>query len=371
MQKTVPDTPKSSLKKNKWTSGRSLGIGLAILIVAFLVIGTINDASTPDPEFSFGIQSQSFLILALLAFGGGLLSFLSPCTLPILPAYFAFAFQSGRKSIAANTLMFLLGLATMFSLLGAGASALGRVLQQSQQVILLVGGGAVLLFGVVSLLGGGFGGMQAASQVERETSIGGSFMFGLTFAVGWSSCVGPILGAVLTLAATTGSVLRGVILLFIYAIGLGLPLLIVSTLFGRASRQSLFWRILRGKGWSVKVPTLVVGLVWALALWRILVAVAQFAFFDPFTGPEWTNFHEFGLLAVVLAGAALWAFTNPGGSVTNLDLHSTSLVSGLLFVMLGLLMLGGQLATFNSLIPPDLAVWFADFEESIFSRFSS
>ena len=367
MQKSVSESP---IEKSKWTTGRTLAIGLAILIVAFLIIGTINDASAPEPEFSFGIQSQSFFLLALLAFGGGLLSFLSPCTLPILPAYFAFAFQSGRKTIAANTMMFLLGLATMFSLLGAGASAIGRVLQQSQQVILLVGGAGVLIFGVVSLLGGGFGGMQAASHVERDTSLGGSFIFGLTFAVGWSSCVGPILGAVLTLAATTGSVLRGVLLLFIYAIGLGLPLLVVSTLFGRASRQSLFWRVLRGKGWSVKVPTIVVGLVWALAIWRILVEVAQYAFFDPFTGPQWTSFHEYGLLAVVLAGAALWAFTNPGGKITNLELHSTSLVSGILFVLLGLLMLGGQLATFNSIVPPDLALWFADFEEAVFRRFS-
>ncbi|MCA9982912.1 MAG: hypothetical protein KDE59_01415, partial [Anaerolineales bacterium] len=134
MQKSISESP---IEKSKWTTGRMLAIGIAILIVAFLIIGTINDANAPEPEFSFGIQSQSFLLLALLSFGGGLLSFLSPCTLPILPAYFAFAFQSGRKTIAANTMMFLLGLATMFSLLGAGASAIGRVLQQSQQVILL------------------------------------------------------------------------------------------------------------------------------------------------------------------------------------------------------------------------------------------
>ena len=185
MQKTVTDPSEETIGKRKWTTGRSIAVGIGILIVAFLIIGTINDANTPDPEFSFGIQSQSFLVLAFLAFGGGLLSFLSPCTLPILPAYFAFAFQSGRSTIAANTMMFLLGLATMFSLLGAGASALGRVLQQSQQVILLVGGAAVLIFGVVSLMGGGFGGMKAASTVERDTSLGGSFVFGLTFAVGW------------------------------------------------------------------------------------------------------------------------------------------------------------------------------------------
>ncbi len=364
MQETLVD---NAGRRN--SIGRYILISVAGLIVAFLLIGTLNDATATDSGNVFGIGNQPFLILALLSFFAGILSFASPCTLPILPAYFAFAFQSGRSQIATNTLTFLLGLATMFSLLGAGSSALGKVLQQNQTVILLLGGSAVMVFGAVSLLGKGFGGMQAASAKTRNTSLGGSFVFGLTFAVGWSSCVGPILGAVLTLAATTNSVLRGVMLLFIYALGLGLPLLVVSTLFGRASRQSLFWRLLRGKGWEVNWPTIVVGLVWALVIWRILVAVAQFAFFDPFTGPAFTAFHEYGLLAITLLGAALWAFTNPGGSRTTLQLHSTQLISGVLFIVLGLLMLGGQLAQFNSLIPVEWAIWFADIEEAIFRFF--
>lgn len=100
-------------------------IGVVIVVGLFLVIGSLSQSAAPEPEFSFGLQSQSFLVLAILAFVGGLLSFVSPCTLPILPAYFAFAFQSGRSQIAANTMAFMLGLATMFSVLGAGASIIG------------------------------------------------------------------------------------------------------------------------------------------------------------------------------------------------------------------------------------------------------
>jgi len=160
----------------------------------------------------------------------------------LLTAYFAFAFQSDRSRIAANTLAFMLGLATTFSLFGAVGFALGRVLLQNQQLILLVGGSAILIFGVMNLLGRGFSGVATASAAGQtpSPSMSGSYLFGLTFAFGWSACVGPILGAVLTLAAQTTSVGRGVMLLFIYTLGLGLPLLLVSTFFGRMSRQSTF-----------------------------------------------------------------------------------------------------------------------------------
>jgi cytochrome c biogenesis protein CcdA len=194
----------------------------------------------------------------------------------------------------------------------------------------------------------------------------------LTFAVGWTSCTGPILGAVLTLAATTGSVMRGMMLLFIYTLGLGLPLLIVSTLFGRASRKSLFWRVLRGKGWNVTVPTLLVGVVWALAIWRVLVAVGNFAFseFHTLAARPLSPLAEIGLLALAVVGVALWIFTGDTERRTTLHLHSTQLISGALFIMLGLFMLSGVLTYFNSLIPPDLAIWFADIEDRLISIFN-
>ena len=353
--------------------GRILVLGTMALVLIFLIVGTLNQSIAPEPTFAFGLQTQPFLVLAILSFGGGLLSFLSPCTLPILPAYFAFAFQSGRRQIALNTFAFMLGLATMFSLLGAGASAVGSLLRNSQGLIMLIGGALILVFGVMGLMGSGFTGMKTEeSDIARRTTLGGSYIFGLTFAVGWSSCVGPILGTVLTMAATTSSVLRGGMLLFIYALGLGLPLLVVSTLFGRASRQSLFWRVLRGKGWEVSTHVAAIGLVWVFVIWRILAAMAEYAVFnfDSLAGTTFTPLQEYGLLAISLIGVALWIFTSPGERRITMQLHSTQLISGALFILIGILMLNGTLATFNALVPPDLAIWFAGIEDRLVTFFS-
>ena len=358
--------------KRAWSVGKMIAVGTVILIVGFLIIGTLTQSDTGEQPV-FGVQSQPFMQLAFLAAVGGLLSFLSPCTLPILPAYFAFAFQSGRSKIAANTMSFLLGLSAMFAMLGASASILGRVLLRNQDLILLFGGSMILVFGVMSLLGMGFTGMtQTTSRAAGNRSLWGSFLFGLTFAVGWSSCVGPILGAVLTLAAQTGSVAQGSMLLFIYALGLGMPLIIVSTFLGRASRDSFFWRAMRGKGWDWVVRKLVLGLIWGLVVWRILVAVAEYAFrhFDFLAGQQFASVHEIGLLILSLAGALLWVFTSDGDKKVTLHMHTTQAISGLLFIMLGLLMLSGRLATFNSLVPPDLAIWFADLEDQLLTFFN-
>lgn len=347
-------------------------LGLVLLISIFLAIGTISEMVSPKPQFAFGLQQQSFAVLAVLAFLGGFLSFVSPCTLPILPAYFAFAFQSGRKYIALNTIAFMLGLGTMFSLLGATGAVIGRVLNQNQQLILLIGGALIIVFGVMSLLGKGFSGVVQNEEQVQNTSLGGSYLFGLTFAVGWSSCVGPILGTVLTMAGTTGSVLRGVMLGFIYTLGLGLPLIVVSTFFGRASRKSLFWRILRGKGWQVSVPSLAVGLLWALAIWFVLMAVADYLFFrlDALAGQELTTFHRVGLLVIAVMAVMLWIAAGPNKGKIDLHLHSTQLVSGLLFIVLGVMMLTGQLTALNSLASTDLAECVIAVEDQIVTRFT-
>jgi len=364
----LQSTPLKSL-----STAQRLALGIVLAVALMLLLGSLLPDSGSGGRAAFGVQTQSFLVLAILSFFGGVLSFVSPCTLPILPAYFAFAFQSGRKQIAANTMAFMLGLGTMFSLLGAGASVIGRVLQENADLLLLIGGSAIVIFGVMSLLGKGFTGLtQDEAGGSRSTSLGGSYAFGLTFAVGWTSCVGPILGVVLTLAATTGSVVRGIMLLFIYTLGLGLPLLLVSTVFGRANRQSLFWRILRGKGWRVKAPILTVGVLWALAIWRILVAAANYALsdFHTLTARPLAPWQEYGLLVVAFAGVFLWIVTGRDERRVTLQLHSTQLISGALFILLGLFMLSGILTAFNSLIPPDLAIWFADFEEALIAFFN-
>lgn len=365
------ESPSFKERLRSLSTGKWLLIISAILLFAFLIFGSFNQTSTED-QFSFGIQTQPFIVLAILAFFGGVLSFLSPCTLPVLTAYFAFAFQSERSRIAANTMAFILGLATTFSILGAVGFAVGRVLLQSQQLLLLVGGSIILIFGVMSILGMGFGGVSDTASHQYSATAGGSYLFGLTFAVGWSSCVGPILGAVLTLAAQTTSVWRGMMLLFIYTIGLGLPLLIVSVFFGRMSRKSLFWRALKGKGWDWNTHVFVVALIWALAIWQVTVATVEYAFrnLTYFDGYEFTVPLQIGLLILSVIGAALWTVTSSEEKKTVVHLHSTQMISGGLFIVMGMMMLQGQLSYFNNLIPPELAEWLAVQEESLIGIFS-
>lgn len=346
-----------------------LGVGLVVIV--FVILGSLLQPQS-NPSASM-LPTDSFLALALLAFAAGVLSFASPCTLPILPAYFAFAFQSGRRQIAANTIFFMLGLATMFSLLGAGASFIGRLLNDSADLLLLFGGSLIVGFGLMNLMGKGFSGFQR-DDTEHSATLGGSYLFGLTFSLGWTSCVGPILGAVLTLAAAGASVLHGVMLLFIYALGLGLPLLLVSTLFGRASRKSFVWRALRGKGWQVTLPTVLVGLVWGLFIWRVLVAAANYWLspFNTLNARPLVLWQELALLGVAVAGALLWFLTRDVEQRTrmSLHLHSTQIFSGVLFILVGLFMISGRLTDFNSLIPTDLALWLAGVEEALIGFFS-
>ena len=233
-----------------------------------------------------------------------------------------------------------------------------------------------MIMGVMSLLGRGFGGVDTSgtgtgAQPKSQT-LGGSYLFGLTFAIGWSSCVGPILGTVLTFAAASATVWNGMMLLFIYTLGLGLPLLIVSTFFGRMSRDSFFWKLLRGKGWDWDTHVFAVALIWALAIWRILVAVFEYAFraYDIFW---WTRPLP---LAMKLACWLSLFWERRYGRLPAVKkkrvvvkLHSTQLISGALFIVIAILMLNGTLASINSLISPDLALWFVELEEKFIAIF--
>ena len=92
--------------------------------------------------------------------------------------------------------------------------------------------------------------------------------------------------------------------------------------------------------------------------------------FDSLAGTTFTPLQEYGLLAISLIGVALWIFTSPGERRITMQLHSTQLISGALFILIGILMLNGTLATFNALVPPDLAIWFAGIEDRLVTFFS-
>jgi len=206
----------------------------------------------------------SFLLLVFVALLAGFLSFASPCTLPILPAFVAYSFKSSKHNLKAMTLSFFLGLSLVFSLLGMSASVVGSFLK-SNLVLFSQGAGIVLmLFGVFTLLGKGFSGFKLGKK--RPTSFVGSFLFGGALGISWTPCVGPMLVAILIVAGTTASVWTGGFILFSYAIGLGLPLLLVSYYLGKVDKNSRLWQILKGRelsiwGWKVHSNTLISGLL--------------------------------------------------------------------------------------------------------------
>ena len=175
------------------------------------------------------------LAVALL---GGVLSFLSPCVLPIVPPYLAYmagtSIEDMRRGDGADrrvmtaAVFFVLGLSTVFLILGLAASAFGRMFLAYQREMGLIGGAVILLFGLHFL------GVLRIPLLYREARFDagdqggtplGAYLLGLAFAFGWTPCIGPVLGTILSLAAQEGSLERGLLMMAFYAIGLGLPFL--------------------------------------------------------------------------------------------------------------------------------------------------
>ncbi len=182
----------------------------------------------------------SSLLAALpLAFAAGLVSFASPCVLPLLPGYVAFLSgatgsiegRSGRGRAVIGSLAFVLGFGVVFVSEGALFGSLGRLLHTHQRSL-------EITFGIVTIiLGLFFTGWWPSSWLQRErrvhrlprASVLGAALLGFLFALGWTPCIGPTLGAILTLAASSGATaLRGSILAFVYCLGLGVPFIVAA-----------------------------------------------------------------------------------------------------------------------------------------------
>ncbi len=199
----------------------------------------------------FGIEiiDASLLPAMFVALLAGILSFLSPCVLPIVPPYLAYMSgismtelsdrrTSGNGAVL-PALFFVLGLSTVFLFLGFTASAFGAFFLQNQVLFARVAGLVVIVFGLHFL------GVFRIAILDRDARIDagdrggsafGAYVLGLAFAFGWTPCIGPQLGAILSLAASEGSVARGTTLLGIYALGLGVPFLMVAVFVQRSIR---------------------------------------------------------------------------------------------------------------------------------------
>jgi cytochrome c-type biogenesis protein len=173
-----------------------------------------------------------------VAFAAGLLSFLSPCVLPLVPSYIGFLtgmslpeMSDRRRAALGHAILFVLGFSLVFVLLGASATALGRALNYYQQWLQRIGGVLIIAFGLVCL------GVVRARFLTEERRLHvehkpvgylGSALVGMAFGAGWTPCIGPVLGAILGLAATTQDLSRGMLLLAAYSAVLAVPFLIAA-----------------------------------------------------------------------------------------------------------------------------------------------
>lgn len=170
-----------------------------------------------------------------VAFAAGVLSFLSPCVLPLVPSYLGFLTgmtleeMSGRRRMAmVHALLFVFGFALIFVILGASATALGSALKYYQVWLQRVGGVLIIVFGLYAMGVFKLRFLQMEQRVHLDRKpIGylGSVLVGMAFAAGWTPCIGPILGGILGMAATQGDVGRGMALLGAYSAGLAVPFL--------------------------------------------------------------------------------------------------------------------------------------------------
>ena len=201
--------------------------------------------------FGIDLFSATLLPSVMVAFAAGTLSFLSPCVLPVVPPYLAYMsgisvgqMRQGRSALG-TAVFFVLGLSTVFLILGAAVSALGAFFIGNSRLFSTVAGVVVLVFGLHFL------GLFRLGLLNRELRIDagdrggsalGAYVLGLAFAFGWTPCIGPILGAILTLAAQEASPARGTLLLGVYALGLGLPFLLVAVFLGRLTPALGFFK---------------------------------------------------------------------------------------------------------------------------------
>ncbi|OQW64877.1 MAG: cytochrome C biogenesis protein [Nitrospira sp. ST-bin4] len=190
-------------------------------------------------------MTQSIPQISLIAaFSAGLLSFVSPCVLPLVPSYISYITGLSveqltdaservkfKKAIVLNSLLFIAGFSSVFIAFGASASLLGQVLITYQDHIRRFGGVLIVVFGLylLGILNLNFLKMEHRFQFRsRPAGYLGSFLIGVAFAAGWTPCVGPVLGSILLYASTTDSLVSGVVLLTSYSLGLGLPLFLTA-----------------------------------------------------------------------------------------------------------------------------------------------
>jgi cytochrome c-type biogenesis protein len=176
------------------------------------------------------------------AFLAGLLSFFSPCILPLIPAYFTFitglsldelteSAKETRKKVILSTLVYVAGFSFVFIMMGASASLFGNLMQEYSWVVRYIGGAIIIIFslhllGIINIKGLNF--EKRFHVKEKPFHLMGVFAIGMAFGAGWSPCIGPILGSILIVASNQDTIYNGMLLLALYSLGIAIPFLLIS-----------------------------------------------------------------------------------------------------------------------------------------------
>ncbi len=234
---------------------------LFVVAIFFLFFSLITTASAQS-DIPIGLQkiidynNKSTAEFALkisffVAFIAGMLSILSPCILPFLPAYFSYTFKE-KKNITLMTLIFFLGFSTAFIGMGLVAGFIGAqvLLMVQSGWLVTIAGLMIIFFGVMSLLGRGISSF-IKTKSDFKNDVPGTFLFGLFFALGWTACLGPILAGILGIGAVLGNPFQSGVLLFFYSLGTLVPLFILSVFYDKLNIQNS--RFVKGKMLSFKI----------------------------------------------------------------------------------------------------------------------
>lgn len=221
----------------------------------------------------------------LVAFTAGVLSFLSPCVLPLVPSYLSFVtgmsledLQKGfdRRRVLVHSGLFVAGFTLIFVLLGASASFLGGFLRYNSDWIARVGGAVIIVFGLHLM------GVFRLAPLMRERRVHlsdkpvgylGTLLVGVAFGAGWTPCIGPVLGAILTMAASQEQLMQGVSLLFVYSMGLAIPFVLAALALERfLAAFSRFRRLLPTFQFASGALLVVLGLLLVTGSFVVLAA---------------------------------------------------------------------------------------------------
>ncbi len=178
----------------------------------------------------------------LIAFGAGLISFLSPCVLPLIPGYISYISGQSLQNILDTKkinlfplVLFCLGFSSVFTILGASASFLGQALLQNSEILRIIAGIVIIIFSLqlIGLINISYLNFEKRFDAKKSKNIFFPYIIGLAFGFGWTPCIGPILGSILALASIEETLSRAILLLIFYSLGLAIPFILSGYLIQR------------------------------------------------------------------------------------------------------------------------------------------